>query len=330
MRLMRLPDDPPPPHPPTVVATIGNFDGVHRGHRALIGRLVERAAQLGAQSAVVTFDPHPLLVIRPNVSLRLLSTVDEKAALFESLGVDLLLIWRFDATLQQTGAAAFLEQLSRWVHLRQLLHGPGFALGKGREGTPEVLNEIGKGMGFDLDEVTPYVQPASGILSSTAIRGLIADGQVQRAALGLGRPPTLTGTVVQGKMIGRTLGFPTANLALDGPLAVPADGVYACWAEVAPFTPAERRYAAAVSIGTRPTFDGEARAVEAYLLDFAGDLYGQKVRLHFVARLRGQERFENVAALVSQMTRDVATARTILRDVADAADVEHLDLAADG
>jgi riboflavin kinase/FMN adenylyltransferase len=214
--------------------------------------------------------------------------------------------------------------------LRQLLHGPGFALGKGREGTPELLERIGQQMGFDLDEVIPYVQPAKGILSSTVIRGLIADGQVQAAARGLGRAPTLTGTVVEGEKIGRTLGFPTANQSLDGPLAVPADGVYACWAEVAPFTAAVRRYAAAVSIGTRPTFDGETRAVEAYLLDFAGDLYGQKMRLHFVARLRGQERFDNIAALIAQMRRDVATARGVLRDAPESGDVEHLDLAADG
>jgi riboflavin kinase/FMN adenylyltransferase len=135
---------------------------------------------------------------------------------------------------------------------------------------------------------------------------------------------------VQGNKIGRTLGFPTANLSLHGPLAVPADGVYACWAEVAPFTPAVRRYAAAVSIGTRPTFDGDTRAVEAYLLDFGGDLYGQTMRLHFVARLRGQERFDDVAALVSQMDRDVATARALLQDASEVADVEHLELAADG
>ena len=238
MRLTRVPDDPPPLRPPEVVATIGNFDGVHRGHRALIGRLIERAATLGVESAVVTFDPHPLLVIRPQAAPRLLSTVDEKAELFGALAVDNLLVCRFDGALQQTGAREFLQQLGRWVRLRRLIFGPGFALGKGREGTTEVLRQLGQEMGFDLEEVTPFVsEPATGHVSSTAIRHQLAAGEVQRAAQGLGRYPTVTGTVIAGERVGRTLGFPTANVQGEGDLAVPADGVYAGWAEVAPFTP---------------------------------------------------------------------------------------------
>jgi riboflavin kinase / FMN adenylyltransferase len=337
MRLTRVPDDPPPLRPPEVVATIGNFDGVHRGHRALIGRLIERAATLGVESAVVTFDPHPLLVIRPQSAPRLLSTVDEKAELFGDLAVDNVLVWRFDGALQQTGAREFLEQLRRWVRLRRLIFGPGFALGKGREGTPDMLRRLGQEMGFDLEEVTPFVsEPATGVVSSTAIRRQLAAGEVQRAAQGLGRLPTVTGTVVAGERVGRTLGFPTANVRSEGDLAVPADGVYAGWAEVAPFTPAARRFPAAISIGTRPTFDGESRVVEAYLLDFAGDLYGQRLRLHFVARLRGQERFDSLPALVAQMQRDVATARDVLRGEAQegpgegAGGVDAPEIAADG
>jgi riboflavin kinase/FMN adenylyltransferase len=312
MRLVRVPDDPLPARPPEVVATIGNFDGVHRGHRALIARLIERAAQLGLQSAVVTFDPHPLRVIRPDLTLGLLSTADEKGELFQALGVDHLLVWRFDAALQQTGAAAFLEALDRRVHLRRLLYGPGFALGRKREGTPDVIAALGARMGFAVEEVSPFADSADGVLSSTAIRSLIAAGEVERAARALGRAPTLTGVVVPGERVGRTLGYPTANLALADPLAVPADGVYAGWAEVAPFTPAARRYPAAISIGPRPQFDGPRRVVEAYLLDFDGDLYGQPLRLHVIARLRGQERFADVPALVQQIGRDVAQARAIL------------------
>ncbi|MGH2355489.1 MAG: bifunctional riboflavin kinase/FAD synthetase [Chloroflexota bacterium] len=350
MRLMRVPDDPPPARPPEVVATIGNFDGVHRGHRALIGKVIERAAELGVQSAVVTFDPHARLVIRPHVPLRLLSTVEEKAEFFDELGIDHVLVWRFDKSVQHTSAEQFLRQLDRWVRLRRLLHGPGFALGRRREGTAPVLAEIGRRMGFGVEEVTPYtgalvkaesggplirVPPAhstgtaasDGILSSTAIRALIADGHVRRATQALGRPPTLTGVVVEGEKVGHALGFPTANLRFDAPLAIPADGVYAAWAELSPFTPAARRLPAAVSIGTRPTFDGKERAVEAYLLDFAGNLYGQRLRLHFIARLRGQERFESVDALVAQMARDVQTTRALLTDqTADGAEL----LAADG
>ena len=312
MRLTRVPDDPLPSHPPEVVGTIGNFDGVHRGHRALIARLIERAAGKGLQSAVVTFDPHPLRVLRPELTLRLLSTADEKAELFRPLGVDHLLVWRFDHQLQQTDAAGFVEALNHRVRLRHLLFGPGFALGRRREGTPDVIAALGARMGFQVEEVTPYTSSADEVVSSTVIRALIADGEVERATRALGRAPTVTGIVVPGERLGRTIGYPTANLALDATMAVPADGVYAGWAEVAPFTPRARRYPAAVSIGTRPQFDGARRAVEAYFLDFSGDLYGQTVRLHVVARLRGQERFADVPALVRQIGRDVEQVRALL------------------
>lgn len=340
MRLTRVPEDPPPMRPPAVVATIGNFDGVHRGHRTLIGRVVERAAEHGVQSAVVTFDPHPLRVIRPSAPLSLLSTVEEKAELIAGLGVEHLLVWRFDSAVQHLGASGFLEQLARRVQLRRLLVGPTFALGRGRQGTIEVIREIGAGLGFDVEEVTPYAEPrsvsplegaqrGSGTLSSTAIRAQITAGQIGRATRALGRPPTLTGTVVTGQQVGRTLGFPTANLSSSVPLAVPADGVYACWAEVRPFSPAAQRFPAAVSIGVRPTFQGEQRVVEAFLLDFSGDLYGQILRLHFMARLRGQERYERIEALIAQMQVDVETTRDLL--VAVPGEIEEsLGLAADG
>jgi riboflavin kinase/FMN adenylyltransferase len=331
MRLLRLPDDPPRLRPPQVVATIGNFDGVHRGHRTLIGRVVERASSLGVESAVVTFDPHPLQVIRPDAAPALLTTAEERAELFGELGVDNVLIWRFDAALQQTGAEDFLRQLGRWVRLRRLVFGPAFALGRGREGTPEKLQQIGARMGFDLEEVTPFTgEPAAHVVSSTTIRGMVGAGEILGATRALGRYPTLTGTVVSGERVGRTLGYPTANLRLDAPLAVPADGVYAAWAEVAPFTPSARRYPAAISIGTRPTFEGRSRVVEAYLIDFAGDLYGQRLRLHFVARVRGQETFASVPELVAQMGRDVETARALLVDASARDAGAALDLAADG
>jgi riboflavin kinase/FMN adenylyltransferase len=333
MRVIRVPDDPPGDHPPAVVAAIGNFDGVHRGHRFLIGQVVERAASLGLRSAVVTFEPHPRSVIRPDAPLALLSALDDRLELLESLGVDLTLVWRFDTAVQRTSAEAFLEQLGRYVRLRLLVHGPGFALGQRRLGTPDVLAGIGQRAGFRLEQVAPLhdragaVGAVSGVtrgqsdgadegdrdvISSSAIRALVSDGRIRRAARALDRPPAVTGVVVQGERIGRTLGFPTANLRLEGSPAVPAEGVYAAWAEIAPRQPLARRYPAAVSIGTRPQFDGTRRVVEAYLIDFAGDLYGQRIRLHFVARLRGQERFPTVDALVAQMRRDVDTARRVL------------------
>jgi riboflavin kinase/FMN adenylyltransferase len=154
---------------------------------------------------------------------------------------------------------------------------------------------------------------------------MVEAGHIQRAAEALARPPALTGTVVEGEKVGRTLGFPTANLHVDAPLAIPADGVYAAWAELAPYTPRAQRLPAAVSIGTRPQFGGQRRVVEAHLLDFAGILYGWQVRLHFVARLRGQQRFESVPALVAQIRQDVEVTRRLLQ-----ADQAEEDVAADG
>jgi riboflavin kinase/FMN adenylyltransferase len=342
MRLVRVPEDPPPPRPPEVVATIGKFDGVHLGHQVLIRRVVEEAASLGVQSAVITFDPHPTLVLRPNLPLRLLSTIEDRVEVFEAMGVDNVLVWRFDRQTQHTTAERFLEQLNRRVRLRRLVHGPGFALGYRRQGTAAVLAEIGGWLGFEIEEVAPVDatgaaalavgQPTPATLAelvtSSAVRGMVEAGEIKRATQALGRHPTLCGQVVEGEKVGRTLGFPTANLDVAGPLAVPADGVYAAWAELAPFTTRARRLPAAVSIGARPQFGGQRRVVEAYLLDFAGNLYGQHIRLHFVARLRGQERFESVDGLVAQMRRDVELVRRLLAGQAIAEDER--ELAADG
>lgn len=318
MRIIRLPGDSPPEHLPEVVATIGSFDGVHRGHRSLISTVMRRASELGVSSAVITFEPHPRLVLRPESGLHLLSIVEEKAELFEAQGVDFLLIWRFDDVLRNTEPEQFFVDLGRYVRLRSLVHGPGFALGKGRRGTPEVLAQIGRHRGFEVLEVDPYERAEGGstsdadLLTSTSIRAMLQAGQVEEAAWGLSRPPTICGIVIEGERVGRTLGFPTANLAVEPQMAVPADGVYAAWAEIDPFTPQARRYPAAVSIGTRPTFDGSQRAIEAFLLDFDGDLYGRRLRLHIIARTRGQERFNTLDSLVEQMHQDVARTRNIL------------------
>jgi riboflavin kinase/FMN adenylyltransferase len=308
---------------PEVVATIGNFDGVHVGHRALIARVVERAGERRIASAVVTFDPHPRRVLRPDARFCHLSTLDERLALFETLGVDEVLIWRFDDVLRVMEPVQFHDALARYVTLRLLVHGPGFALGRARSGTTAVLAALGRERGFTLEEVSlQALDDASEPVTSTALRAAVEAGDIERAARSLGRAPALTGVVVEGEKVGRTLGFPTANLRFDVPLAVPADGVYAAWTELDPFTPHARRLPAAVSIGSRPTFDGQRRVVEAYLLDFDGDLYGRTLRLHFVRRLRGQEKFDSVDALVTQMRLDVAAADAALRPAA--APPEHL------
>jgi riboflavin kinase/FMN adenylyltransferase len=294
-----------------VAATIGSFDGVHRGHRHLIRYVQARAAALGLQSAVITFDPHPRQVLRPDTPTALLSTVQDRVEVFEQLGVDVALVWRFDTRLQSLTAEQFLAELNRRVTLRCLVHGPGFALGRRRHGTPDVLAELGRRLGFAVEAVAPLRSGAEPV-SSSAIRRLVEAGRVEDAAAALDRWPSVTGTVVEGEKVGRALGFPTANLDPAIPMAVPADGVYAAWAELAPYTPQARLAPAAVSIGVRPTFGGARRVIEAYLLDFAGDLYGQPLRLHFVARLRGQERFEGIEPLIAQMRRDVAAAWAVL------------------
>jgi len=254
--------------------------------------------------------------MHPSAPLRLISPVEEKLALFEEAGVDITVLWRFDATLQQMDAEEFLRELGRYVTLRHLVHGPGFALGRRRQGTPDVVAEIGKQMGFSMECLSAVELEVAGSgsepVTSTAIRSQIEAGQVVEAAGGLGRPPTVSGTVVEGEKLGRTLGFPTANLDADERVAIPADGVYAASAELHPFTAAALQHPAAVSVGTRPTFDGRKRVVEAHLLDFDGDIYGQPLRVHFVRRLRGQERFDSIDALIQQMGRDVQNVRSVL------------------
>ena len=313
VRVLRLPEAPPPPGaPPEVAATIGSFDGVHLGHRALLDVVSRRATERGLGTAVVTFDPHPRRVLRPGAPLKLISLLEERLALFAEAGVEHVLVWRFDERLRSLTPEQFLDELSRYVTLRHLVHGPGFALGRARAGTPDVLAALGQQRGFGVEEVPFQHLDGAPAVTSTHVREAIEAGEVQAAARSLGRGPTLTGTVVEGEKIGRTLGFPTANLQLDPDVVVPADGVYAAWAELQPFTPRAVMHPAAVSIGERPTFDGRRRVVEAYLLDFDGDLYGQTLRLHFISRLRGQERFDSIDALIHQMGRDVDQARTLL------------------
>ncbi len=345
MRVVRVPEDPPPAQPPEAVVTIGNFDGVHRGHQALIRQVVQEAAARRLESAVVTFEPHPRLVLRPDQPLRLLSTLEEKIEQLARLGVDELVVWRFDHQTQQLTAEEFLERLCRWVRVRRLVHGPGFALGRGRQGTPPVIADIGRRLGFEVEALHPLVVAlpaatlapdddgpvAPALVSSSAIRAMIEAGQVGAATAALGRPPTVTGVVVAGERLGRVLGFPTANLEVPEVQVIPADGVYAAWADLFPGTPRARRRPAAASIGTRPQFGGTRRVVEAHLLDFDGDLYGARMRLHFVARLRSQERFPSTEALVEQMRRDVARVRHVLaRPASESEVVEHELLAADG
>ena len=296
-------------HSPTrdSALTIGVFDGVHRGHRHLIGALVEQARESGLLAGVVTFRNHPISVLRPGTRVRLLTNVSERARLLKDLGVDFVAAVEFDPALARLSSQDFLSVLVRELRMRRLVVGPDFAMGHDRDGSVDTLPTITSELGAEFNAVDLVTDP-SGIVKSTAIRKKIADGEVSTAANLLGRNFSLTGTVGSGMRRGRDMGFPTANLELDTGLIVPADGIYATWAHLESGT-----HMAATSIGLRPTFDdGEHRTIEAFLLDFSEDIYDQPLRLEFVKRLRGEEKYDTVEALMEQIDRDVQDTRSAL------------------
>ena len=291
---------------PTVL-TIGAFDGVHRGHRHLIGGAVRRAHMLGCQSAVLTFDPHPDLVIRPERARHYLTSADERAQLIAKLGVDLLIILPFTREVMGQSAHEFMSRVCRAVALCELWVGWDFALGRGREGDLPRLRTIGQELGYSVHPVEPFDLDGAPV-SSSRIRAALSAGDVVAAATLLDRPFSLRGTVMQGDQRGRTIGFPTANIGVDAQHALPADGVYICHAWLG-----DQRYGAVTNVGVRPTFAGAHRTVEAYLLDFVGEIYGETLRLDFLQRLRGEQKFDGIAALIAQITSDVAAARAWLQ-----------------
>jgi riboflavin kinase/FMN adenylyltransferase len=286
--------------------TIGVFDGVHLGHQHLLGATVARARALGWQSAALTFDPHPDTVVHPERRRLYLTSLDERVELIAALGVDLLVVLQFTrATMEQT-AQEFMYHVSQAVALRELWVGWDFALGRKREGNVQTLREIGELYGYTVHPVDPLLIGGAPV-SSSRIRAALAAGDVVGAALLLGRPYRLRAPVVEGDRRGRTIGFPTANLAVSEDRVLPADGVYVCRAVVG-----GQRYGAVTNVGVRPTFAGVQRRVEAYLLDFTGDIYGETINLSFLDRLRGEQKFDGVAALVAQIERDTVAARAWL------------------
>jgi riboflavin kinase / FMN adenylyltransferase len=300
------------------VVTIGVFDGVHRGHQQIIGHTVRRATELGLSSVVVTFDPHPAEVVRPGSHPAVLTESSRKADLIEEIGVDVLCVIPFTVDFSHLSAETFAHDvLVEHLHASAVVVGENFRFGHKAAGDVPLLERLGRTFGFTV-EGAPLVASgpaelggaglAETVLSSTYIRACVDAGDVVEAARALGRPHRLEGIVVRGDERGRELGFPTANLLTAPHAAVPADGVYAAWLARRGNPPAR----AAVSIGTNPTFAGRERRVEAYVLDFDGDLYGERLALDFVARLREQRRYDGVDPLVEQMRQDVADARLAL------------------
>ncbi len=301
------------------VVTIGVFDGVHKGHQALIGQTVRTARQRGLPSVMLTFDPHPTEVVRPGSRPAQLTTLTRKAELVEQLGIDVFAVLPFTPELSRLSPEEFVREiLVDRLHAATVIVGEDFRFGHKAEGTVETLRALGKRFGFTAHEATLEGRPVPEdggnseiAYSSTYVRSCIDAGDVVAAAEALGRPHRLEGIVVRGEGRGRDLGFPTANLSLPPHSAVPADGVYTCWFvrqghEQEPLP-------SAVSVGTNPTFSGRERTVEAFVLDFDADLYGQQVALDFVTRLRGQITFDTPEKLVEQIADDVARTREILR-----------------
>ena len=287
MKVTSLPDDEPRPRK----VAVGTFDGVHLGHREVIR----------GNDTVLTFDPHPLSVIAPQALPKLLDSPTIKRDLIAGLDVDELVSIPFDRDFASKSADQFIEEvLIETLGATHVSVGENFRFGKGAKGDPDLLRSRNE---FET-RVVPLVEVENETVSSTHIRALVAAGDVERAARFLGAPFMLEGEVVGGDEVGRELGFPTANIVPQDDLAHPGHGIYAAWAH---------GHMAAVNVGVRPTFKtGRGLLIEAYLIDFDADLYGQTLRIAFVERLRGERRFENAEALVDQMHRDVEDARRVL------------------
>jgi riboflavin kinase/FMN adenylyltransferase len=287
-----------------VVLTIGTFDGVHAGHRAVLDRVKERAAHRGAETVLLTFDPHPRTVLHPNHhGLRLLNTLGEKAALLKEAGVDHLVVHPFNVDLARMTPKEYVQDLfADGIRPEAVIVGYDHRFGRNREGSFESLQNLGTVHGFDVEELPAHYEEETRV-SSTKVREALLSGAVEDAAKWLCAPYPLTGRVIQGAGRGRDWGFPTANLDVNSELKlIPAEGVYACWAHVEGRKKAEQ---AMVNIGQRPTVSASGeRSIEAHLLDAGGDFYGRVVQLHFIQRLREERKFDGTQELIAQLQHD--------------------------
>ena len=291
---------------PTVL-TIGKFNGMHLGHQALLRQIVARAAEIGGASAALTFNPHPTLVLRPEIERVYLAPDAERVAIIAATGLQHLIVLRYDDALRQQTAEHFMRALCARVNLRELWVGPEFRLGYRAQGTVPVLEQLGRELGYQVHPITKLAVAGADV-SATAIRELLQAGRVAEIAALLGRPFALTGEVVRGDQRGRTIGFPTANVAVGPQHLLPADGVYACRVTL----PDGSEHPAVTNVGVRPTFGVLARTVEAHLLDWSGDLYDQTIRVAFHERIRGEQKFSGIDELRAQIGRDAQRGRELL------------------
>jgi len=290
------------------VLTVGTFDGVHRGHVAVLDELAAEGRRRGLPTVLVTFDPHPLRIVRPETAPRLLTTPAEKVEILAQSELDYLAFFRFTPALAAYSPRRFVEEiLLRQMAMRHFVIGYDHGFGRGRSGDVDTLRDIGREAGFGVDVVPPVAGPA-GPISSSRIRRSLEEGDVAAAAASLGRPYSLAGTVVRGEGAGRRLGFPTANLQLDSPdKLLPHEGIYAVRAAL------HDRYGDGVlHLGPRPTFPGLGPSIELHLFDFDGDLYGSRIRVDLFSRIRGIARFDSPRSLIEAMERDCLAARAAL------------------
>ena len=295
------------------VITIGTYDGIHRGHRAVIEQVRAHADRLGAKSVVVTFDPHPASVVRPESAPKLLTDLNQKLELLASTGVDATVVVPFDADRARESAEEFVELvLVNMLSTRAVVVGEDFHFGRQRQGNVAMLRTIGARCDFEVFPIE-LVERADGVdepVSSTAIRRALAGGSVETATELLGRPFEARGPVVQGDQRGRLIGFPTANVEVSSQMCLPADGVYAGWY----VRSNGDRHPCAMNLGRRPTFyeHADVSLLEAHLIDFAGDLYGEPARVQFTNFLRGERKFDGIDAIRTQLKHDVEHARQVL------------------
>ncbi len=291
------------------VVTIGNFDGVHLGHRVILARVVQRARELGGQAVAITFDPHPLKLLRPEMALPLLTTPEQKLQLLTACGLDAAVVLPFTPEFAALGARDFVRQyFCERLQVREVVIGHDYCFGRGREGNIDLLKEMGAGSGFSV-QVVWAVEAEGAVVSSSLIRALLRLGKVDEAGRLLGRAYGVSGQVVRGKGRGaKLLGVPTANIRPVNEL-LPASGIYAVrvhrGTEVLP---------GVANIGTCPTFDNLEFSLEVHLMDFSGDLYGEELGVDFSARLREERRFPSIEALAKQIHEDIAVARKVLAE----------------
>ncbi len=293
------------------IVSIGVFDGVHIGHQRLVDRLVAEAKASHRTSIVLTFFPHPDVVLRGVSGRYYLTTSEERARRLKEMGVDLVITHDFSEAISRIRAAAFVEQLHTHLKMSALWVGEDFALGYKREGDVAFLRTQGQMRGFEVETVNLKMGNKGEVISSSRVRKALSDGDVEQAAEWLGRSFRIGGIVVDGDHRGRTIGFPTANVETWDEQLLPGNGVYACWSYVE-----GARWPSVVNIGVQPTFDGARLKVEAHLLDFNRDIYGQHMRLEFVRRLRPERRFKGVDELIAQIHQDANAGRELLNELA--------------